>query len=609
MSNLRIYTWHTADGGMCIYKKIKTYLFIILVVFSFFCCILPLSCLAQHDLQIHGPLVVFEGEQVEFIITYNGEPIQARIIFEDVYPPTFSNSTTGKVSFFAPATPYPNMQYVITASLFGEISVSHILTVKNITSGLLISLSEQYIVETEEFRVTITDGQHAVEGAYVWFNDELFITDGVGEVELSAPDVLVTTTFGLLVNKTGYEPVSTMITVYEDGRGMQLMDVSIPSIVEPGRTDLEVKVNSKAGPLADVSVDVFYEGELVGRYQTDASGTTLFSSPEINYDNYFTVTVSKQGYQTYFNDELYHISLFGKNLASDLFMTVLPSEVQEGGVVSIKVTNDVGIGVSDVFIWLGSEMFIQTTDSEGVLTFYSPSVFMDTQFYVYAMKLGYNFAQSFLTVRKSTAPELKLYIQSPSFVNESQLFSVLVIDQYNASVSDVLVVFNSEKQYTNEEGLVYFYAPLVSVSSFFTLEVSKTGFIPGFFSIEVINQQNQNDIVSRNLVISVQPMIFEKQTFIVTVRDGLGNAVSNALVSFRGITLNTDFRGQVVFSSPEVDWDEIHTVTVTKAGYSSASTTVTIKNVDGFNYWFLIIIIVAVFVIGVVAYIRYAGYF
>lgn len=578
-------------------------------MFTFFCFLLPLSCLAQNGLEIHGPSMVFEGEEVEFIIKYNGEPIQARVVFEDVYPPTFSNSTTGKISFLAPFIPYQDMQYVITASLFGEISVSHLLTVKNKTSGLQISFSDEYIVETQEFSLTITDGQQAVEGAYVWFNAEMFITDSLGKVVLSAPDVLVTTTFGLVVNKTGYDTVSTMVTINEDNRGVQLMDVIIPSIVEPGKDDLEIKVNSKTGPLKDVSVEVFYEGELVDSYETDDSGKVMFSSPEINYDNYFTVTVIKQGYQTFFNDEFYHISLFSKNLASDLFISVLPSEVQEGGVVSVKVTNDIGIGVSDVSIWVGSEMFDQTTDSEGVINFYSQSVFMDTQFYIYATKPGFNFAQSFLTVRKSTAVQQKLFIQSPSFVNESEIFSVLVIDEYNSTLSDVLVVFNSEKQYTNELGLVYFYAPAVSVSSYLTIEVYKAGYVPGFFSIEIINEQNQNGSVSKTLQISVQPTIFEQQTFIVTVRDGLGNAVSNAQVSFRGITFQTDFRGQVIFSAPEVDWDEIHMLTVTKAGYTSASTSVTIKNVEGFDYWFLIIIIVAIFIIGVAAYMRFTGYY
>jgi hypothetical protein len=580
-----------------------------ILLFSFFCFLSPLSVNAQNILEIDGPSIVFEGEEVEFIVTYNGEPVQARIVFEDVYPPTFSNSTTGKISFLAPLIPLKEKQYKITASLFGEISALHMLTVKNKTSGLLVCFSDDSIVETDEFIVTVTDGQRLVEGAYVWFNAEMFITDANGEVVLSAPDVLVTTTYGLSVNKTGYESVSAMVTIYEDSRGIQLMDVIVPSIVKAGVDTIELQVNSKTGPLKDVSVEMFYEGEILGSYLTDDSGKVVFSSPEINYDAYCTVSVIKQGYQTYFNDEIYHISLYTNTHASNLFISVIPSEVQEGGVVSVKVTNDVGIGVSDVSIWLGSDMIDETTDSEGIINFYSPSVFIDTQFYIYAIKSGFNFAQSFLTVRKSNTDQQKLYVQFPSFVNESEIFSVVVIDEYNTTIADVLVVFNSEKQYTNEQGEVYFYAPAVSVSSYFCFEVSKAGYVPGVFSIEIISDQSQNESASRKLQISLQPTIFEKQTFVVTIRNGLGYVISNAQVSFRGITLQTDFRGQVVFSAPEVDWDEIYMISATKAGYTSASANVIIKNVEGFDYWFLIIIIVAIFIIGVAAYMRFTGYY
>ncbi|MFO7677417.1 MAG: hypothetical protein R6V50_03425 [Thermoplasmatota archaeon] len=595
-------------GGIKI-KKIQTCLLTILLFISLYSIFLPSFCSAQNVLEIHGPSAVFEGDEVEFMVTLDGEPVQAHIIFDDVYPASYTNSTTGKISFIAPPVEYGEKQYIITASILDEISVSHVLFVKSKTAVLFVSFSDDYIIETQEFKVSVTDGKQGVDDAHVWFDSELYRTDSLGEVVLTAPDVLVTTNYGLIVNKSGYQSFSTMITIYEYTRGIQLMEVFIPSIIEPGRDDGEIKVFSKLGPLENVSVDLYYEGELFESYRTDSSGRVLFSSPHINYDHFFTVTVFKEGYQTFFDEEQYYISLFRKDFLSDLFIAVIPSEIQEGSVVTVKVTNDIGLGISDVTIWRGSDELDGMTDSEGLLNFFTPPVFMDTQFYIYAIKPGFNFAESFITVRDMSEDTAKLFIEAPSFVNESEAFSVIVKDEHNVTLPGAMVVFHSQKQFTNELGLVYFYAPAVAVSSFYTIEVYKAGYVPAFFLIEVLSKEGPTEPLSRKLQISIQPTIFEKEIFIVTIRDGLGNPVSNAQVSFRGTTLHTNFRGEAKFSTPEVDWDEVHLITVTKAGYTSTSTNVVIKNIQGFDYWYLIVIFTAVFIIGIAAYIRYTRYY
>ena len=76
---------------------------------------------AQDVLEITGPADAFEGENVEFTVTLNGEPVQARVAFGDLSPAN-SNSTTGKVTFTTPSVPYEDKEYVVTASLPGGLS-------------------------------------------------------------------------------------------------------------------------------------------------------------------------------------------------------------------------------------------------------------------------------------------------------------------------------------------------------------------------------------------------------------------------------------------------------------------------------------------------------
>ena len=80
-------------------------------------------------------------------------------------------------------------------------------------------------------------------------------------------------------------------------------------------------------------------------------------------------------------------------------------------------------------------------------------------------------------------------------------------------------------------------------------------------------------------------------------------------VTFKGTCLETDFKGEVILSAPDIGWDEIHKIRATKSGYSSTSAEITIKNVEGFQYWYLIIVIIIISIIGIAAYFRYGWVF
>ena len=127
---------------------------------------ISISCFtgeAANVLEIIGPADVFEGESVEFTVTLNGEPVQARVIFGDISPANYSNSTTGKVTFTTPSVSYEDKEYVVTASLLGELSAYHTILVKSRAGLLTFEPSTDYIIETQEFMITVTGRNEPVK--------------------------------------------------------------------------------------------------------------------------------------------------------------------------------------------------------------------------------------------------------------------------------------------------------------------------------------------------------------------------------------------------------------------------------------------------------------
>ncbi len=592
-------------GGIDLTKKNQVISLIFITIISFAIFINCFTVKAENELEIAGPADAFEEEEIEFIVTLDGEPTQARVTFGDLSPAKYTNSSTGKVNFTMPSVPYEGEEYVVTASIPEELYAYHSILVKNKTGILEIELSTDYIVEMEEFIVTIKDRNEPVVDANVWFNSGVYLTDSNGNVSLTAPDVLVTTNYGLIVNKTGYTSNSTMITIHEAGLGLKLMEVINPSIVEPGEEDIEISVLSKNGGLENVTLEVYYEDSKHDEYTTDSNGKAYITSPLIDHNNYFSLYVSKDGYDAYSAEKEIKVTLFARDLGSDLEIKLVPSEVYEGEEVTVEVTDDVDIGVAGVSIWEGAVEIDETTDSEGISVFIAPSVFMDKEFYIYAVREGYNFAEGTITVRDRNDDQEKLYVDIENVVNESKVFYVTVKDSSNIPLQDVTVAFNLEEKLTDINGMVSFVAPNVTSDTFYPIEASKYGYLPATASIEVLNLDGSDGSSSKKLTVHVVKKILESEEFTITVKNDQGNLISDARVNFMDTYYYTDFKGEVAVTAPDVSWDETKDIVVTKSGYDSASAEITIKNSEEFQYWYLVIVIIVILIIGVVAYFRY----
>jgi len=561
---------------------------------------------AEKDLQITGPSEGNEGSFVEFTITLDGVPIQARVSFESVETSKYSHPTTGKVNFTLPSIDQESKEFFVTVTYLDLQTTSTIL-VKNSASVLALNIPQDTIDELQQFNVSVTSNNNPIVDAYVWFNSAYYLTNASGMVLLTAPDLLVTTSYKISVNKTGYTSNATTMTVQENNVGQKLMELIAPSIVEPDTHDIEIHILGKLGDLSEVSIELYYEQTKIQEYTTDELGRAYISSPVIHNDNYFTLVFEKEEYDTYDSDTEVVISLLTRDCENDLAIAITPTEVYEGESVLITVTNDVGVGVSDVTIWRGEVELEGTTDSEGIFSFISPSVFLDKAFYIYALKQGYNYGEGTVTIRDQISSRTIL-IEVERTIEEGELFSLILTNEQHDPLQGVSVYFNAQKQITDEYGSVSFLAPEVVDNTVYSLEAQRYGYLPASVTIEIVDSDGGNGASTKQLSIFTVKKISEKESFSILVKDQYGNSVSNVQIKFLGTYSYTDYSGSITVKAPEVSWDETFTIVATKANYESTSKSIGVINTEGFPYWYLFIAIIII-VIGLLAYFKYSLYF
>jgi hypothetical protein len=555
-------------------------------------------------LEITGPTEAFEGENIEFFVTLDGQPIQARVTIGDSFLVNWTNSSTGGVIFTMPSVAGEDEELLVTATIPGDLTASYYILIKNKTGVLEIVFSSDYIIEMNEFNVSIHCRDIPVEEANIWFNSNKYTTDSFGNITLLAPDVLVTTNYGISASKSGYKSNSTSVTIIQNNLGIKLMEVIYPFIVEPGEKNISIKTISGIGNLENVTIEVYYENILQDVYLTDFNGIALIEAPLINYDYFFTLNVYKSQYKTY-DDEETVINLFALEFDYDLELSVNPSEVYEGDLVTIKVFDELGYGINEAEIWRGSKKIEKLTDENGILEFNAPSVFFDREYYIYTIKQGYNFVEGRITVRKQETVQEKIIIEVENYVNSSEIFNIKLKDENNILLEGVTVFFNSIEKTTGENGFVSFIAPNVSKNTFYSISANKYGYMPASASIEVVKKDGANGDSNQELQICTVPYVFENENFTVIIRNDLGDLISGAKVTFMDTSLYTDYKGSVTFKAPDLTWDEIEEILATKSNYESSSSEIIIKNKEEFQYLFLLIIIVIIVVIGLIAFFKY----
>jgi len=562
------------------------------------------SVKAEDNLKITGPDTVFEGEIVEFLVTLNDNPIQARVSFGNSDMVNKTDSTTGLVRFTMPSVPIGDQIFLVSASIPGGLNDSYYILVKNDTQTLEIELLNNIVDETKEFNVTITSNGMPLEGVNVFFNSSLFYTNAEGVVKLTAPDVLVTTNYGLSVTKSGFIENSTVIKIIDKNIGIKLMELINPFIIEAGKEYLEILIINKNGGLENVTIYAYYEGIKYGEYTTSEDGYATIETPLINTENYFSLDVYKEGYKRYYDDEII-INFFAKDLEYNLVLSTDPSELFEGELVTTFVTDEFGNPIQNCDIWRGTNKIPSQTDYNGFLYFNAPSVFLDREYYVYAIKKGYNFAEDTFTVRNIENDDKELLIDFDDFVLGSEIFNVTLNDKNSNFIEGAYVTFNSIQKVSNEAGLVQFLAPNITNSTIFPIVANKYNYLPVSASIEIISQDEVNGKPSKKIFIYTFPSVMENEEFTVTARNQENELISGVLIKFQDIIKYTDFTGTVKFNAPDLSWDNTYEILASKAGYDSAKSEIIIKNYEDFQFIYMIVIVGIIIFIGIIYHLRF----
>jgi len=517
--------------------------------------------------------------------------------------PLFSNASTGDVTFILPSGGTTH-SVVVNASLPSGLSATHLIYLRSSLQTLDVEISPYPVDELSSFTVYVTSNDEPVEDVKVYFLNTIHSTNTSGMVTFTAPDVLVTSNYGLVVNKSGYEDATTFVSVYEAGVGDQLLELVVPSIVEP-LSSVPVLCRGLNGGIEGVHLELWYEEELIGNYTTATNGKVTIETPFLDILNYCTLHVEKQGYATYDGEHEFDLWLVSRQETQSLMITSSSSETYEGLSLTLEITDGQGNPVNDAMIWSGPNDVGETTDSQGILIITAPQVFFDREYYFYALKEGYNFAQTTVTIRNILQDDQTLNLLVDEFVYETEAFLVTVTDFEGRRIADASVVFGSEEQRTSSQGVVSFTAPEVLTNTTLSLQASKYGFEPVSSSVYVVDLDGSSHTTLPSLVIYVADKVLEYEAFTITVKTQQGTMVSDANVWFMEQRKTTDALGQVTFTASEVAWDTQAEILVVKQGCTSASKQIIITNVSGFPYWMILVVVSVVLLVGCLSYFRY----
>lgn len=246
------------------------------------------------DLEISTFSSVIEGLGFSVTVTSDDVAVENAIVNFS----SFSKSTNseGITTFNAPYVE-ENTSYLITAYKSGYNSAESSIVVLNNESPeenpqLEIS-SPLYADEGEIFEVIITSEGVAIEGVMISFSDDIYYTDGYGKVDVSAPNVDYNKSILLNASKSGYLSDETQVIVLNTDSQIypELVILSESSLSES--ENFTVSVTSQGDAVKDVLVR-FNNNELY----TNSNGEVTFYTPAVDSKTYFTITASKEGFES-----------------------------------------------------------------------------------------------------------------------------------------------------------------------------------------------------------------------------------------------------------------------------------------------------------------------
>jgi hypothetical protein len=156
-----------------------------------------------------------------------------------------------------------------------------------------------------------------------------------------------------------------------------------------------------------------------------------------------------------------------------------------------------------------------TNLSEPFVTVEIPPFEQSDSFVITATKEGYRPGTIQLTVLKG-----ELTIETdPVVVEENTEFQVTVVDQNNNPVKDALVYVTKDASpiYTNQQGKAIVHAPEIDVLTTTTIQVIKSGYLPGSTTIRIENVEGSIFNLTESKFLQILPVLLAILVVIISV--------------------------------------------------------------------------------------------
>ena len=513
----------------------------------------------RKHLLLFGPIETMEDEDVEFHVlslqTLTGvKGVEVR--FAGYGKTTDENGT---VVFTSPLVSEPYMSY--TAEVVDTekyVSNNWMVWVKKPEDHSLIinGLDVAYEGDKVTFNVTTGDGLPTFAMVFVG-NSTVYTVNGSATLVL--PEVTSPCYLTVRAAKPGYLDGYTRI--YVKNREKRLNIELEKNSVNEGETFVVKVVDTNNDGVENATVWFNFNS-----YKTDGSGSVRLVAPDVLLTTNYLIYAEKQGFET----DSQWITIKENGVGESFMKLVTPLAVVPWSKFNVKVIDKSGEGLPDVGVDVeyGGSLTKLKTNGIGETTVRAPILTGDSFFTITATKNGYikDSAVVMLMDKNQLLNDLTVETSS-SEVNEGGEMVITVesngkaVDGANVWVDGSLLPYQ-----TDDAGRVSCCAPYVLVDRPCFIFATKTGYNFGYTWLTVHNEVETMETP----VIETKNMVYETESFNVTVTTGVGKPLQGVNVWFNGLQKTTDAKGKTSFTAPAVSTNTYFLLSVNERNFAPA---------------------------------------
>ncbi|HEC82201.1 MAG TPA: hypothetical protein ENI42_07270 [Thermoplasmatales archaeon] len=249
---------------------------------------------------------------------------------------------------------------------------------------------------------------------------------------------------------------------------------------------------------------------------------------------------------------------------------ITPLAVSPWNEFTVKVIDKSGKGLPDADIKIEYEDSLTElkTNDLGETTIRAPIMTGDSFFTITATKKGYIKDSEIVMLMKKNQMLDDLTVKTAdSEVNEGKEI-VITVESNGKTVDDanIWVDGNLLPYQTDDTGRVSCPAPYVLVDRPCFILATKTGYNFGYTWLTVHNEVETMETP----LIETQNMVYETESFNVTVKTGVGKPLQGVNVWFNGLQKTTDADGKTSFTAPAVSTNTYFLLSINERNFAPA---------------------------------------